>query len=128
MFQGIVDTYILPSIAHASSLGMRLDLAGTPKEATVPELEQFLALPEVLPLVDRAVVALPARGNRAVEGGAAVTAVVVQYYEDGIEDGHEVMYQLEPPKRQIRCFLQSLAAGEVPLVTDDTGAADDLCQ
>lgn len=119
MFQGIVDTYILPSIAHASSLAQRLDLAGEPREEESPELEGFFYLPEVLPLVDRRHIALPAQANREVAGGAdPVTAVVVQYLEDPIEDGHEVMYQLDGPKHQYRCFLQSLAAGGDPVVVE----------
>ena len=75
------------------------------------------------------VIPLPAEENRETKDDAAVTAVtavVVQYVQDAIEDGHEVMYQLPSPKRQYRCFLQSLAADGVPRVPE-VGGVDDPC-
>ena len=103
MFQGIVDRYIMPPIANALSLSLGLDLAG-------PALEPSLG--ELLPLSGRREVPLPARGN--LPGG--VTGLVVQHAEDGVEDGHEVVFQTEAPKRQYRCFLESLVRGEAPRV------------
>ncbi len=44
---------------------------------------------------------------------------MVQHAEDGIEDGHEVVFQTEAPKHQYRCFLESLARGETPIVVPD---------
>lgn len=126
MFQGIVDTYILPTIAHASSLAIGLDLAGDALEGTVPELSQFPTLEGVLPLVGRERVTLPVEANRESAGGDRVTAVVVQYLQDGVEDGHEVMYQLEAPKHQLRCFLQGLVQTGSPVVVVG-GGQDDPC-
>ena len=63
----------------------------------------------------------------AANGGAAVTAIVVQHPEDGIEDGHEVVFQTEAPKNEYRCFLQSYAAGVTPTVPKGT-TADAPCQ
>jgi hypothetical protein len=40
-----------------------------------------------------------------------VTAVLTQHREDGVEDGHEVVFQTETARRQYRCFLESLARG-----------------
>ena len=71
--------------------------------------------------VGRSAVALPASGNVSV-GRAQVTAVVVQHPEDGVEDGHEVVFQTEPPKHQYRCFLASFAAGRTPVVPADAPA------
>ena len=51
--------------------------------------------------------------------------VVVQHPGDGIEDGHEVVFQTEAPKHQYRCFLQSFARGAPSIPAD--GAADDPC-
>jgi len=42
-------------------------------------------------------------------------AALAQHVEDGVEDGHEVMFQLDDPKEQIRCFLRSVGDG-VPSV------------
>ena len=67
-------------------------------------------------------IALPAAGN----AGASTTALVVQHPGDAIEDGHEVVFQTDPPKHQYRCFLQSFARGAAPTVPPD-GAADDPC-
>jgi len=100
MVQGIVDHYILPSIANATSLAMGLDLAGPALDEGASELAEFTPLATLLPLAGRAHVGLPMSGNR--EG---VTAVVVQHASDGIEDGHEVLFQKQAPRRQVRCFL-----------------------
>lgn len=36
---------------------------------------------------------------------------VIQHAADGIEDGHEVMYQTPEARAEARCFLRSLAQG-----------------
>jgi len=101
MFQGILDTYIPPPVANPLSLALGLDLAGgTP-------------LSDRLDLTGGEQLSLPASGNRH---DGDVTAVVVQHPEDGIEDGHEVVFQTAAPRLQYRCFLESLGAG-VPRVT-----------
>jgi hypothetical protein len=111
MLQGIVDTYILPPMANALSLALALDLAGEPLDATNPELASFTPLEPLLVHSGGARVPLPASGS-----------VVVQHPEDGIENGHEVVFQTEAPKRQYRCFLATLSRG--PTIT--TGL-DDAC-
>ncbi|APR74853.1 Hypothetical protein A7982_00199 [Minicystis rosea] len=121
MMQGIVDHYILPSIANATSLSMGLDLAGPALDGTVPEIASFTPVASLLPLVDRGSIALPAAGN----AGGGVTAVLTQHAEDGIEDGHEVVFQTEVPKHEYRCFLEGLVKG-VPSVPA-AGQAMDPC-
>ena len=111
MMQGIVDTYILPPIANATSLSFGLDLAGPALDESEPRLDRFAPLRAHLPLAGREAISLPASANHA-----GTTAVVTQHAEDGIEDGHEVVFQTESPKRQYRCFLEALAAGDPPLV------------
>lgn len=118
MEQGIVDHYILPSIANATSLALGLDAAGPLYDATNAE-EQMLGqvpLAQRLPLVGGKQLTLPLTGNA---GG--LTAVVVQHPGDGIEDGHEVMFQTEAPKHQYRCFLKSWLTG-IPTVPADASA------
>jgi hypothetical protein len=114
MEQGIVDHYQLPSIANATSLSLGLDLAGTPLDATNAELtaDGAPSLESVLGYSGRQMLALPVSGNYA----PTLTAVVVQHPGDGIEDGHEVVFQTDPPKREYRCFLQAWALGQTPLV------------
>jgi hypothetical protein len=124
MEQGIVDHYIMPPIANATSLSLGLDLAGAPLDATSAELTADGAptLESELPFSGRAQIPLPASGNRS-----GVTAVVVQHPSDGIEDGHEIVFQTDPPKREYRCFLQTWAAGATPLVPAP-GTLDGPCQ
>ncbi len=116
MEQGIVDHYILPRIANATSLGMGLDLAGTPLDAGAG-LTDEPPLASLLPLAGRTPIPLPAQGNV----GGATTAIVVQHPADGIQDGHEVVFQTEAPKQEYRCFLESLLGG-VPRVPAGTTA------
>ncbi len=116
MFQGIVDTYITPTIANASTGSFGLDLAGPALDASVNEML-------VASGAERT--GLPARGNLRGSAGEPITGVVVQHREDGVEDGHEVMFQLDEPKRQYQCFLSGFGVDRVPLVTD--GAAESPC-
>lgn len=120
MIQGIVDNYLLPRIANATSLSLGLDLAGPALDtANDPRLADQLALEPLLPLVGRSAIALPATGNVVLPGDRVATAVVTQHAEDGIEDGHEVMYQTDVPKHQYQCFLASWLATGVPSVPTD---------
>jgi hypothetical protein len=120
MLQGIVDHYILPSIANATSLALGLDEGGPAYDATNVQ-EAILGqtpLGSLLPLAGLEAIDLPVSGNVALPGGSRVTAVVVQHPGDGIEDGHEVVFQTEPPKHQYRCFLLEWLSG-VPSVPAD---------
>jgi hypothetical protein len=116
MVQGIVDHYILPDIANSLSLSLGLDLGGPELDGGNAELmaDGQTPLGTLLPLTGRQTVTLPATGNRD-----GVTALVVQWPGDGIEDGHEVLFQTEPPKRQYRCFLETFAAGTARVPTGD---------
>jgi hypothetical protein len=125
MFQGIVDHYILPPIANALSLALAVDRAGPGLDATHPDLSAFTPIEELLPLRGRRAIDLPAAGNVQI-GDRAITAVVVQHAEDGIEDGHETVFQTEPPKMQYRCFLRTFARGAAPRIPDPS-APDAAC-
>ena len=73
----------------------------------------------LLALIGRSTVNLPVSGNLEIDG-QTVTAVVIQHEEDGIEDGHEVVFQTDGAKHQYQCFLQSWLAGTpvVPVAAD----------
>lgn len=114
MFQGIVDTYILPPIANATTLALGLDLAAPAREGSLPEL---------LGLAGRSVRPLPITQNLPRSGEAPATGAVVQHEEDGIEDGHEVVFQRAAPKRQYRCFLETLRAGAPRIVAGLDGVS-----
>lgn len=113
MLQGLVDHYILPSIANAFSLAAGLDLAGPALDAQSAELVALgqRSLATLLPLFAKAPLPLPVSGNHG-----ANTAVVVQTLGDNIEDGHEANFQTERPKQLYRCYLADIAAGKVPVI------------
>ena len=120
MIQGIVDNYILPRIANATSLSLGLDLAGPALDSgDDPRLAGQLSLGPLLPLAGRKAIDLPATSNIMLADGRFATAVVTQRHEDGIEDGHEVMFQLDAPKHEYQCFLASWLATERPSVPTD---------
>jgi predicted small lipoprotein YifL len=116
MIQGIADTYILPSIANALSLPLGLQLAGDAIEDTQAESAAFEPLLDTAASlgIDAGPLAFPVSGNVAGESGTH-TAVVVQRPEDGIEDGHEVVFQREDAQATLRCFLATLGDG-LPVV------------
>lgn len=123
MMQGIVDHYILPPIANAMSLSMGLDLAGDALDAKTPEIATMSPIEGVLGLGAGKKIGLPASLNITTPSGAKVTAVLTQHAEDGIEDGHEVVFQTDAPKREYRCFLEGLKSG-APIVPSPGGALD----
>lgn len=114
MMQGIVDHYLLPPIANAASLGFGLDLGGPALDEADARLVAYEPLAPLLPLVGAEARALPLGGNQA-----GVTRVVTQHAEDGVEDGHEVVFQTDAPKAEYRCFLATFARGEAPRVERD---------
>jgi hypothetical protein len=122
MFQGIVDHYIMPPMANTSTLSFGIDLAGSALDSQTPEISDFTPIMKLLPLSQRSAIALPAQANVAQN----VTGVVVQWPSDGIEDGHEIMFQRQEPKYQYRCFLASYAKGG-PAVVPQGLASDALC-
>ena len=121
MLQGIVDHYIMPPIANATTLSIGLDLAGLQLDADHPELVDHDPIASLLDLVERTEMPYPVEGNRGT-----ATAVVVQHPEGGIEDGHEVVFQTAAPQFQYRCFLESWLEGR-PRVLEGA-SVDDPCQ
>ncbi|MCC6807279.1 MAG: hypothetical protein IT381_07635 [Deltaproteobacteria bacterium] len=114
VFQGIVDSYIMPPIANALNLSAGLDLGGAGLDAASPALADLPPYGALSPLIGRGAVELPASLNR--NGTRPVTAIVVQHEKDAIEDGHEAMFQREEPKYQYRCFLRTLKDDGAPRV------------
>ena len=122
MLQGIVDHYILPSIAQATSLSMGLDLVGPDLASTNTEEESLHQphLTDLLPFVGRQHLPFPVSGN-----AGKATAVVVQNQGDAYEDGHEVNFQTARPKQEYRCFLADVAAEKVPTLRAE--GSQDAC-
>ncbi|MBX7191758.1 MAG: hypothetical protein K1X94_06860 [Sandaracinaceae bacterium] len=116
MFQGIVDTYIPPQVANALTIALGIDLAGQAIDREDPRLSGVESVLDVLPLRGRDDLAYPVRENLHLPV-RAVTAAVAQHPDDGIEDGHETMWQTEPPRAQFRCFLHTMSDA-APTVAD----------
>jgi len=55
-------------------------------------------------------------GNRLAPDGTKRTAVVVRHEEDGILEGHYVLFQREEARTQLVNFIESVRKGEVPHV------------
>ena len=120
MFQGILDTYIPPPVANALSLAFGLDLAGPERDRTLDD-PRYRPLGELIDLAGGVVIPLPASGNR---GADDLTRVVVQAPEDGIEDGHEVVFQTSEPQLLYSCFLSSFVTGVPRVPAFDATACD----
>ena len=62
----------------------------------------------------------PVTNNLTVPGQGQRTAVVVRYFNSGRPDhnGHNVTYDIDPPKHQYGCFLQQLAQGRAPVIAE----------
>ena len=118
MFQGIIDTYIMPPIANSLTIATGLDLAGPALDRSDPLLSSFQSVLDVLPLRGRMPRTFPVSANLPVPGGGTVTAAVVQHTQDGIEDGHEVMWQLPAAQTQYRCFLRTFLRDPAPSIVD----------
>jgi hypothetical protein len=114
MFQGIVDNYITPPIADALTLSLGLDVGG-------PQYDQG-DIASRLRWSGRSAIQLPASNN----GPGHTTAILAQHLKDPVDDGHEVVFQTEPPKHQYRCFLESFAKGG-PVTVPGDGLQTDPC-
>jgi len=117
MFQGILDTYIPPPVANPLSLALELDQAGDPLDETLSD--RFTPLGALIDLSGGRQIGLPASGN-----ADGATRVVVQHLEDGVEDGHEIVFQRPEPQLQYQCFLQTMLAGEPRVPAADATGCD----
>ncbi len=121
MFQGILDTYIPPPVANPLSLALGLDLATDPATSPFDETlaGRFETLSSLLVHSVGSQIELPANANRG-----AATRVVVQHLEDGIEDGHEIVFQRSEPRMQYRCFLETMLGGAPRVPVSDAPACE----
>jgi dienelactone hydrolase len=114
MLQGIVDHYIMPPIAEALSTALTLEQGGPSLDVLTPELAAFPGLAEARRLSGAAAPPYP-----IAPASGQPTRVVVQHAADGVEDGHEVMFQTDGAKTQYRCFWRTFAAGAPVVIAPD---------
>ncbi len=111
VFEGHVDHQVPVNAQRALVGALGVDLIG-------PELGDTPAdqlLPRVL-LGGRRALPFPARANVAAGESGARTGGAVRYEEDGVLDGHHVIFQRDEPKHVYGCFLADLAAGRTPAI------------
>ncbi len=109
--EGHDDLQVGTDLQRALALAIGVDLVGedpgpTPEEQVAPALSWG-----GLARLD-----YPAGANRRAPDGTPRTVVMVRYPEDGVLEGHHVVFQLERPRGQLRDFLAAIAAGEAPQV------------
>jgi len=97
MSMGLFDHFFRPESQDGLMAGMGMDFAGDVVDDRVLEY---------LELSGRKRLDYPISGNLTSQG-KKVTGVAVQYKMDDILDGHHVNFQLDAPKYQYGCFLQS---------------------
>ncbi len=120
MFQGLVDPATPPPVANALSLSLGLDLAGDALDVSLAPGQRDLQ--SLLRFGSGEVRPLPS-GLNALVGSRKLTEVLVQQAADGLEDGHQVVFQGDTPHHQIACFLDGVL-GDAPLVAGPGSEAD----
>jgi hypothetical protein len=98
MAMGEYDHFFRPETQNALFQGLGLDFAGPVVDKRI---EQYLDLS------GKKIMDYPVSGNIKV-GGKSLTGVAEQFKMDGILDGHHINFQLDAPKYQYGCFLESL--------------------
>ncbi|MCA9772520.1 MAG: hypothetical protein KC466_08925 [Myxococcales bacterium] len=106
VISGIFDSYVPVEQNDALAAGLGADLVGP--VVYPPTLD-------VIGLGGHGAIAPPVALNNT-EGPSPVTAGVVQYPAPEGFDGHFVTFQLDAPKHQYGCFLQSFVESGVPVI------------
>ena len=100
---GLDDKYFPNPVFDAAALAYGNQQAG---ELVWPTTQSALATDALDGLL-----AYPVTGNRD-----GITAVTVQFHDDGIEDAHQIHRQLDSVKHQYSCFLATYLRDGVPTV------------
>lgn len=111
VIQGQKDLQVPVNLQRALTLSLGVDLVGpetgkTKKDQLFPVLQYgpLRHVPEGL------------AGNRTAADGSPRTAVTVRHPEDGILEGHYVIFQQARAREQLVSFVRDVANGEVPFV------------
>jgi hypothetical protein len=111
IIQGQRDLQVAVNLQRALVLSIGSDLVGgdvgdRPRE----QLEASLAYGGLRSVPG------PHGGNRTAPDGTPRTSVVVRHLEDGILEGHYVLFQRPEPQEQLKAFVSDIRAGRVPTV------------
>ncbi|HEY5933008.1 MAG TPA: hypothetical protein VIU61_00140, partial [Kofleriaceae bacterium] len=111
---GLDDKYFPNPVFDAAALAYGNQQAG---DLVWPTTQAALATDQLDGLL-----AYPVTGNRD-----GITAVTVQFADDGIEDSHQIHRQLDAVKYQLGCFLATYLRDGVPTIGAPS-AIDAPCQ
>lgn len=111
VIQGQRDLQVPVNLQRALALALGTDLVGPETGATTAEQ----VLP-VLRLGGLRHVPGGLGGNRRAPDGTPRTVVTVRHPEDGILEGHYVIFQQARAREQLTHFVQDVARGNVPFV------------
>ncbi|MEW6443165.1 MAG: hypothetical protein AB1640_19685 [bacterium] len=143
MSQGFFDSFFPPPSQNAFIASAGLQLSGRPFAVDTFDqiaLEREYASPrcgierpcsestlETMDYLGLDVADYPVSGNLASGDGGRVTAVVVEEFEDGILDGHNINFQLDGLKYQYGCFLRTLLDTGMPILLEPAGTPEAAC-
>jgi hypothetical protein len=108
--EGYKDLQVPTNLQRALVLALGVDLAG-PDVGPIPSD----GLTSILPIGNLRQLPYPASLNVTTPQGPR-TGVAVRYHDDGIREGHYVIFQLDAPKRQVTDFLDGISSGTAPVV------------
>ncbi|KAA3612424.1 MAG: hypothetical protein DWQ01_04565 [Planctomycetota bacterium] len=121
VIQGYHDLQVPDNLQRALLLGLGVDFAGS----EVGPYPGGQVLPAML-MAGAQQWNFPVALNLPVPNHGARTAVVVRYLQDALQHGHYVTFQLEEPKHQYGCFLETLLSRGFPEIPQG-GLQGDPC-
>jgi hypothetical protein len=109
--EGQPDAQVPTNLQRALVRSVGVDFVGV--DVGVRSIDRLLP---ALHAIGRGALAGPVVGNVDVKGRGPRTGVVVRYAEDGLLDGHSVLFQRDDARRVFVDFVGAVVAGEVPIV------------
>ncbi|MDP2340567.1 MAG: hypothetical protein Q8O67_06400 [Deltaproteobacteria bacterium] len=111
VIEGQPDAQVPTNLQRALVRSVGVDFVGT--DVGVRSIDRLLP---GLHAIGREALAGPVVGNVDVKGRGRRTGVVVRYAEDGLLDGHSVLFQRDDARRVFIDFVGAVVAGEVPVI------------
>jgi hypothetical protein len=110
--EGTVDIQVTANLQRALLGAIGADLVGSSQTTNPAE-----TLEDAIRISGGFVLDPPVRGNRSKPDGPPLTAGALRYVEDGIVEGHYVVFQRDDAKHAYGCFLETLLTDPVGVPT-----------
>ena len=111
VIEGQPDAQVPTNLQRALVRSVGVDFVGV--DVGARSIDRLLP---ALHAIGRAGLEGPVAGNVVVDGVGRRTGVVVRYAEDGLLDGHSVLFQRDDTRRVFVDFVGAVVAGELPVV------------